>query len=224
MTSISQVVAEIIEAKPFLETALANGIINYSKLADQLLDEVQEHPELTNSEIKQSAVMMAIRRLASSIDSEFNDLTEIIESSTNLEMDYSKYNLFSVTIKRDAEVNATIQSLYNIVDIGQRDFLTITSGMTEVTIISNMRHQDQILDVLSHENILEIDTDLASISLMIPQHAFQTPGLFYLVTKQLYWDGINIREVVSTLTEMNFIVKQIDIPKVMSSLRKLVTR
>jgi len=224
MVSIAQVVSDLIEEKPFIEIALADGIINYSKLADDLLDEVASHPALLGSEVKQSAVMMALRRLSETLAEDREKLANIISTSSSLEMDYSKYNLFSVTISRDREVNAILQRLYDIVDIGHRDLLTITSGMTEVTIFSNMRHKDAIISELPKDNILNIDNDLAAISLIIPQDAFQTPGLFYIVTKQLYWDGINIREMVSTLTEMNFIVKQIDIPQAMESLQRLVSR
>jgi len=222
MPSIAQVVSEIVEKKAFLESALATGIINYSRLAEDIVQEVRNDPKLRGTKVKQSAVMMALRRLAGSLNEDYKKLSDIIGASSSLEMDYSKYNLFSATIERSSEVNNIIRSLYDIVDIGNRDFLTITSGMTEVTIISNMRHQEEILSQFEQSAILNIDNDLASISLIIPEDSFQTPGLFYLVTKQLFWDGINIREVVSTLTEMNFIVKQIDIPDVMTSLQRLI--
>ncbi|MHA2502787.1 MAG: hypothetical protein ACXAE3_07960 [Candidatus Kariarchaeaceae archaeon] len=221
MVSIAQVVERIIEQKPFLESALARGLINYTKLAEDLLDEVKESPELQDTDVRATAVMMSLRRIGDRLQRDMEALKQVF-SGINLEMDYSQYNLFSATIKRHEDVNTAIQQLYDIVDIGTKDFLTITSGMGEVTIISNLRFKDQILALFDKGDILAVDTELASLSLSIPQDSFQTPGLFYLVTKQLYWDGVNIREVVSTLSEMNFILKEIDIPDTLRSLRKLL--
>lgn len=222
MVSIAQVVEQIIEEKPFLETALGFGILNYTRLAEELLPEVENRIELSGKEVTVSAVMMSIRRLAERLSNQFDELSGLFSKQLSLEMDYSKYNLFSFTVRKTPEVNELVKQLYDIVDLGKRDYLTITSGITEVTIISNSRYRDQMLSLFDRSQVLNIDNDLASISLIIPQDSFQNPGLFYLVTKQLYWDGINIREVVSTLTEMNFIVKEIDIPSSLVSLRKLL--
>lgn len=47
-------------------------------------------------------------------------------------------------------------------------------------------------------------------------------GLFYKITRALNWENINIVDIISTWTEMSFIVKEDDIPKAFTVLKKII--
>ena len=56
----------------------------------------------------------------------------------------------------------------------------------------------------------------------IPIEAIETVGLFYIVTRALNWENINIVDIVSTLTEMTFIINESDTPKAFNALKRLI--
>jgi hypothetical protein len=85
----------------------------------------------------------------------------------------------------------------------------------------NEEYEPMITELLGQENIIQVNKELASLSLKIPETAIDTEGLFYAVTKALYWDDINIVEIVSTFTEMTFILKEIDIPAATKTIKSL---
>lgn len=224
MVSISQVIEELVEDRPFLESALSQGIINFGKLAESILEDIRDDRRLREKNITHSSVMMALRRLGLKLNKQFGELQTITESVFKLDLYNTRYGLFELTVKRSVENWEKLIHLYKQMEIDRGDFLTITQGIYEITIISNQRFEVEIVKLFTELDILNRDTNLASISLRIPEDSIETPGLIYYVTKQLFWDNINIIEVVSTFTEITFIVKESDIPEAMKSLQKLVRR
>ena len=224
MASIAQIISEVIEDRPFIESALAQGIINYGKLAESMMEEISKDKRITGKNINQSSVMMALRRHAKKLNDKFDELKKITENVFDLELYNTRYGLFELTVKRNVANWEKIMTLYRRMEIDRGDFLTVTQGIYEITIITNQRYNKDLNQLFPKLEILNQDKNLASISLHIPEESIETPGMIYYVTKQLYWDNINIIEVVSTFTEITFIVKEIDIPEAMKSLRKLVTK
>ena len=164
--------------------------------------------------------MMALRRLGKKLNKRFDELQSITGSVFKLELYNTRYGLIQITVKRSVENWEKIMLLYKQMEIDRGDFLTVTQGIYEITIITNQSFQIKIENLFNESEFLNRDNNLASISLRIPEDSIETPGLIYYVTKQLFWDNLNIVEVVSTFTEITFIVKEIDIPDVMKSLRK----
>ncbi|MHA2099332.1 MAG: hypothetical protein ACW99A_11635 [Candidatus Kariarchaeaceae archaeon] len=193
-------------------------------MADTLIVELESDRRLDKKRITHSSIMMALRRLGKKLNKQFGELQAITENVFELELYNTRYGLFQLTVKRNLENWEKLMHLYKQMEIDRGDFLTITQGIYEITIISNQRFQKDIENLFADAEILNRDKNLASISLRIPRDSIETPGLIYFVTKQLFWDNLNIIEVVSTFTEITFIVKEIDLPDVMKSLRKLVQR
>ncbi len=224
MTSISQIIEELIEDRPFLEGALSQGIVNFGKLAERLIIDIEGDRRLDKKKVTHSSVMMALRRLGKKLNKQFGELQIITETVFKLELYNTRYGLFELTVKRSVDNWEKLMQIYKQMEIDRGDFLTITQGIYEITIISNQRFKTDIEDLFDESEILNRDDNLASISMRIPKESIEIPGLIYYVTKQLFWDNLNIIEVVSTFTEITFIVKEFDIPDAMKSLRKLVKR
>ena len=60
------------------------------------------------------------------------------------------------------------------------------------------------------------------MTIKIPIEAVEQVGLFYVITKALNWENINIIEIVSTLTEMTFIINENNTARAFDTLKKLV--
>ncbi len=216
MVTVSHLVENIVEQKPFLEEALARGIINYAALAETLTPQIEKE---LKKKVKYSAVMMALRRLAENLEKETIKSLQIRFKETDLTI---KSDLFEITVLKSATVISNLRKLYDLVDFSKGDFLTVTSGVYEVTIISNKKHRLKIQKFFESEKVSKIIEHLSSITLKIPLEAVQTVGFFYIVTKALNWENINIVEIVSTLTELTFIITEDDVAKAFTSLKRLV--
>lgn len=214
MVTVSHLVEKIVEKKPFLEEALAKGIINYAALAEILQPDIEKELKI---KVKTSAVMMALRRFSEKLEKSFVGQAPIKFKESDLTI---RSDLFEVTALKSPSID--IRELYDLVDFSKGDFLTVTQGLYEVTIIASRKHKAKILKLLDREKIVKTVDNLSSLTVKIPIEALETIGLFYVVTKALTWDNINIIEIVSTLTEMTFILKEDDVSNAFNTLKKLI--
>ncbi|MEK6875466.1 MAG: hypothetical protein AABX30_02175 [Nanoarchaeota archaeon] len=219
MTSISRVVEKIILKRPFLQEALRKGIVNYYALAEELTPEIEK--ELSNfdkKQIKTSAVMMALRRLSEKIEKiNINEL-KFNEESNLLVRD----GLIEVTVVKSDKTLNKIKNLFNEVDYSKGDFLTKSQGIYEVTIITNKKNNQWVKKSFDKKEIIAIEQNLSALTLTIPISFAKTQGFFYLVTRALTWENINIEEIVSTTRELTIILKTEDISRAFDVLKKLV--
>lgn len=216
MVTIAHLVEKIVEQKPFLEEALARGLINYAALAEMLKPEIELE---LKKQVKHSAIMMALRRLSDKLEKSFIHQAQVRFKETDITI---KSDLFEITVLKSPSIINNIKKLYGLIDFPKGDFLTITYGIYEIMFISNKRYKHQILKCLQGEKVIKIIDQLSSLTIKIPLDAVEQVGLFYVVTKALNWVNINIIEIVSTLTEMTFILKENDISKAFNTLKKLI--
>ena len=50
----------------------------------------------------------------------------------------------------------------------------------------------------------------------------QTPGIIFEVTRKLYWEDVNIFELITTATELTFIFRQKDSLKAYKAIEELI--
>lgn len=215
MLSIAKAVEHIISQKPFIQEGLARGIINNAALATEMIPEVER---LLKKKVKFSAVNMAIRRLSENISQTFVNQAKF-DKDSDISM---KSDLIQVTIYRIEDIQDYVKKLYDIVDYKKGDFLTITQGIYEIMIITNQRHEKEILDLFPKKIIKKILKNLCGITIRMPENSFETVGVFYLITRALAWDNIIIVDFVSTFTEATMTFNEQDSERAFFVLKKLI--
>lgn len=215
MVTTAHLVGKIIGSRPVLHDAIEEGIISYGNLAEQLLPEIEEE---LNKKVKHSAVVMALRRYAEKIKTtqprpKFDYNSEII----------MKTNLCDISIRKSPSLFSKLKKIYSIVDYEKGDVLNIIHGNYEVSIVSNMRYLEKIKKELKGEKILNTEHDLVSLSLNFSGDFLHTPGIISTAARKLNWENVNIYELVSTLTELTFIVSKKDSAKGYAALQRLVS-
>ena len=215
MATISKAIEQIIEEKPFLQEALSRGIINNAALAEELIPEVEK---ITKKKVKFSAVNMAIRRLSENLEKTFINKVKF-NKDTDLTI---KSNLIEITIFKGENVQIHTRKVNDIVNLKKGDFLAITQGLHEVMIITNKKYEKQILKIIPKSDIKKIIKDIGSLTLNIPEESVNNLGVFYTITRALNWDNINIIDIVSTFTEMTFVLVEEDIPKAFKTIKRLI--
>lgn len=222
MVSISEAAREIIRKKPLLEDFLSKGIINYNSLAIDIKDEIQTL--VGHDKVKISSVAMALRRIGEhyreTVDNEISrKLRDFVNTNTTIH-----YDLFEITIaiSEGKNISRLISRIYGTIDTRKGDFLSITKGRSEITIITNMKLRKKIHELIGGHDIKDEVLDLATLSISLPEDSLKTTGLFYYFTKALTLEGINIVELVSTYTEMQFILDEEDIHNATELIRNLI--
>ena len=75
-------------------------------------------------------------------------------------------------------------------------------------LITNKKYKQKILELFHKKSIKFVIDYLCSITINIPIQVMETVGLFYIVTRALNWENVNIIDIVSTSTEMTFIIRK----------------
>ena len=216
MVSISHIARKIVKRSPFLEEALFKNIINYASLAIELKPEIEKD---LGKEVDRAAIVMALRRLKDELDKSFVKGQSIKFSESDMII---KSDLVEMTFVNSVSIITNIIKLYDSIDFSKGDFLTITHGLYEITIIYSRKYKGKIKKFFESEKMIKSIEGLSSLTIRIPEQAINTIGFFYVVTKNLNWENINIIEIVSTLTEMTFILREDDIPRAFNTVKKLI--
>ncbi len=214
MVTIAHITKKILEREPFLEEALIKGIINYVALADKLQPEIEKE---LKKKVKTSAIMMALRRLSEKQKEGIGRRIGLKFKDTDITL---KSDLFEITTDKTPKSVERVRRLYDIVDLSKGDFLTITHGVYQTTIISNKKHKKEITKILGDS--IKIIPNLSSLTINIPLESYDTVGMFYLITKALAWANINIVEIVSTFTELTVILQEDDVPQSFKIMKKII--
>jgi aspartokinase len=215
MITIPEAVESIVKKSLFLEEALFRGIVNLSALARLVKPDVER--ELMK-EAQESAITIALIRLSKKIRQrkerllgEFKSVPDIIVRSNLMEVTYS--NSSSVFVSR--------KKLLDQLGGKQAYFLTFTQGINETTIIASRELKDKIKALFTEEDALSWIDDLSSITVLLPPDTAMIPGIYSYILKALSWEGINIVEVVSTLSELTIVLEDIDIDRAFSIIKRL---
>jgi len=202
MRKITDELEDIVNSNSLIKFGLHERLLNLSKLAEFLKPIIEAR---TKKEIKSSsALVMALSRLQRQ---KINDLPEI-----------KKFKVFNLSIKSDlatisfSKTNNVLQKMDQIQLLAQKNnqYLTQTQGINEVTLICDQALVDGIKKIIN-EKEKNFSSDLGALGIHYDDEYFNTPGLLYFLIQQVFFQGINIREIISTYTEIIIYVDQKDI-------------
>lgn len=220
MNTISSVVEQYIKSKPFLLNSLSQGIINLTSLSRIMLPELQSH---LGKEVKQGAIVMALKRLSEELDFKINyKISKVLKNIGEITVrssltDYT-FVISDTLLENQARLLAEINKVHDI-------FYTSSRGVNETNIVVSASIDSIIDTIFRSEKLTHKIEDLSSITVKLPQENISTPGVYYYIFQRLAWEGIIIHEVISTTNEFTIIVSddQIDIAfKVIKDLKNVL--
>lgn len=203
MKTISSVVENYIKTKPFLLSALSQGIINLTSLSRNMMQELEHE---LGKEVKQGAIVMALKRLSEDLDFRVNhrilkvmrNIGEITVRSSLIDYTFA----VSETILENQAI--LISKLNNYSDI----FYTSSRGVNETNIVISESMSHLVDEYLSKEKLIQKIVNLASITVKLPKENVAIPGIYYYIFQRLAWEGVIINEVISTSNEFTIIVNE----------------
>jgi len=212
LVKITRAVEQLIEQKPFIQEALAKGIINYASLADEIMDDVQRE---TGVKVNHSAVMMALRRLGDKLKETFVVKSKFGEADISI-----KSNLLSLTFPFTPKYVNVLASLKQNVKRGS--FFSFVIGINEITLVCSEQIYEEIKDEIKKVgDVLKTKKKLSALTLNVSSiNTF----MFYLASRALNWENVGIVETFSTNSEITFVIASEDVSKGFNALQKLIAK
>lgn len=216
MKTISSVVEEYIKSKPFLQSALSQGIINLTSLSRVIKEDIQED---LGKEVRSGAVVMALKRL--SADMEFRATHRILKVLKNIGEITVRSSLTDYTFLVSESILNSQSMLLKEINKNKDVFYTSSRGVNEINIVISNTMETIVDDIFRLERRTQKLTDLSSISVKLPEDNVSTPGIYYFIFQRLAWEGITINEVISTSNEFTIIVAEEQVDKAFKVMKDL---
>ncbi len=215
MVTVSAVVKKLVNEKPLLQEGLRQGIISFAALAEKIKPQVEQQ---LGKSITEAAVIMALRRHSESLaEGEVKKIRFAAHTQLTL-----KTNLVYLSVKRSPQMFNKLEALYKLFDYEAGDTFNVIHGNQEVSIITNDKHEKDVIATIGSGQVATQERNLVSISMGLERDFLYTPGIIFAVTRKLYWDNINIFELVTAATELTFIFHKKDAMRAYASIQELI--
>jgi hypothetical protein len=203
MKTVSSIVENYIKTKPFLLNALSLGIINLTSLSRNIMIELDSE---FGKEVKQGAVVMALKRLTEELDFRLNHkinkvIKNIGEITVRSALTDFTFAVSDTVLNKQADLITDINTLPDI-------FYTSSKGVNETNIVVSNSVNHLVEKHFSSEKMIQKLDNLASITVKLPKENITVPGIYYFIFQRLAWEGIIINEVISTSNEFTILVSE----------------
>ena len=216
MSSISRITEDIINRSPFLREAMTENLINISALARKIKPEIEK---TAGKEIKEGAIVMAIKRMTPGVYHKLNvKINNIIGGIGDFLV---RSDLEDFTFENSEATQIAQTRLIQFLQEDKDCFFTLCKGITETTYILNSKYSTDVLNFFGTNQLKSHGKNLSSITVKLPHANTETYGVYYYILKHLAWEGINIEQVVSTANEFTAIVNSNNIDEAFKILMQL---
>ncbi|MCG2460151.1 aspartate kinase [Flavobacteriaceae bacterium F89] len=208
MKTISSIVEGYIKKKPFLQSALSQGIINLTSLSRIIKPDIEVQ---LGKDVRNGAIVMALKRLSD--DLEFRATHKIIKVLKNIGEITVRSSLTDFTFLVSDTILESQTLLLEEVSKNKEVFYTSSRGVNETNIVVSNILDTAVERLFQHEKCTQKATNLSSITVKLPAENVSVPGIYYFIFQRLAWEGIVLYEVISTTNEFTILVndEQVDI-------------
>lgn len=203
----TELVKKELQSDLYLLEILKDNLVNVSALSRKLLSKIKsENPKATIESIS-----IAIKRyVEQEKKSRISEKLKKIIANTQLS---TKNDIIHVTFKRNQNVVNQISKISSKIKWDNEEIFFVNQGSGEITVILDKKNK-QLLEECKQYTV-EYTKNLAILSL---KESFQMegrdiPGLYAYFINQISRNGINLIEIVSTLSQLTFVVSENDIIK-----------
>lgn len=204
----TDLVKEELENDLFLLEISKEGLINYTALARKLLPTIKKR----NPKATIESISIAIKRY---IDTQKkNKLSEAIQKIIVNSQLSTKNDIVHMTFRRSDFMLNKVAEVSKKINWNQEDIFFVNQGSGEVTIIIDEKNKSLFKD--GKKYLIEKTGDLSLISIRESfekglEKSINVPGIYAYFISQLSRNSINIIEIISTLSQLTFILKSNDL-------------
>lgn len=218
MKTISSVVEAYIKKKPFLQSALAQGIINLTSLSRIVKPEIQDE---LGKDVRNGAIVMALKRLSD--DLEFRATHKIVKVLKNIGEITVRSSLTDFTFLVSETILSQQAKLLEAVNANKDVFYTSSRGVNEMNIVLSNTMDAVVEKLFQAERCTQKAENLSSITVKLPAENVSVPGIYYFIFQRLAWEGIVLYEVISTTNEFTILVNDAQVDVAFKTIKDLKT-
>ena len=203
MKTIASQVSEYVKTKPYLSSALSQGIINLTSLARQIQPEIEKG---LRKPARSGAIVMALKRISD--NEEFLSTYRIVGVLRNLGDITVRSSLTDYCFKlSDSLLLAQAEFLSEIKE--KKDiFYTSSRGVGESNIVVSSNLSSLLEEIFIREICHDKLDNLSAITVKLPTDNVKIPGIYYFIFQRLSWEGVNINQVISTSNEFTILMDE----------------
>ncbi|MES2023486.1 MAG: hypothetical protein V4439_02270 [Patescibacteria group bacterium] len=201
MIKIQPIVRDIVLGEPEAYTSLTEGYMNMSSYAYRIRPLVQARAK------KQTTITSLVVSL-SRLRKEFKKTKPLIHAVpiTNIT---TKLPLSEIVYENTNQIIEKLEALHKNISITREDFFTTTIGTAELTIVCSSNIAGKIIKYFKVKPKLTIN-NLAAVGVSFNTEQFSEPNTIFSLLSVLAKARINITEIVSTYTELIFVIAEKD--------------
>lgn len=207
--NITKETEKYLEQHVFVKYCLKKGLINYSALAREIID------ELKLKDANHDAVLVAARRYVEKLKFPSPNEKKIAELFKTAKLEIR--NKIGVTI---LDKRISLDKLTELVKevSKQAEILHIIHGTAAITIITSQEFNKQIAKTFAHY-LVKQHTGLVEIIIKTSPDVEEIIGWEASLSSRLAENGINVYECIGAWSDNIYIIKEKDLPKAMQVLK-----
>jgi hypothetical protein len=211
MRTVGEIADDIVRRTPFLEEALAKGLMNLSALARYIKPEIARRLYSTPTD---ASIIMALSRGASKLKRV--GWTHELRGLHNLSV---RSGLVEYAFRPSLSLLTLQKELLSESEHKKDLFVNLSHGVSEMTLIISGRLAPVVEKLIPEGEVIDRIPNLAALTLKLrPEHIY-TPGVHYALLKALAWENINVIETISTYSEVTLVVEMKDLSRAFSCIQ-----
>jgi aspartokinase len=209
---ISEIVETIVRADDDALIAFQRGIVNLSGYARSIRAQVESQ---LFKDVDERSIVVALSRMQHRLVSEHR-VPQIRLSAISIHSNLSDIGFEKTKVNIDR-----IQEVY-VAQTNEADkFITITQSVNEVNVIANEELVNQIKKLVNSTPTL-YKSGLTGITTKFGREYLDIPNVIYEITRSLAVKNINIIEIISTTSELTFIIDKAEAEIALKQLQKFL--
>ncbi|MDB5204258.1 MAG: hypothetical protein JWP09_286 [Candidatus Taylorbacteria bacterium] len=214
MIKIPDIVKEILYSSEVALSAFYEGYLNLSSYAVSIKAEVESK---TKKKVRLGTIVVALSRLKKGLR-----IPKKIIPDVKIEDLSIRQGLIEITFNKTPE-NISKLKLLNDKSDTHNKYILVSQGAGEISIITHVAMKDYILKVFKDSPKAIIDS-LSSVTIRFGADYINTSNVIYKFVRELALKTVVIVEIISTYSELSFIVFDRDGAKVLEILGKNIVR
>ena len=203
LKTIASQVSEYVKTKPYLSTALSQGIINLTSLARQIQPEIEK---ALRKPARSGAIVMALKRISD--NEEFLSTHRIVNVLRNLGDITVRSSLTDYCFKLSESLLLAQSKFLTEIKDKKDVFYTSSRGVGESNIVVSRNISSLLEEFFRREICIDKLDYLSAITVKLPTDNVKIPGIYYFIFQRLSWEGVNINQVISTSNEFTILMDE----------------
>ena len=214
MLKVSDIVRDIVFSSEPELTVLSRGLLNFSAYAKRIHGDVERR---ARKPVQLGTIVVALSRISGEILDEDPLLPQIVLDGITV-----KSNLAEITFSKTSANRLRAQKLVTENEFAQADFMTITYGASELAIFAPMSLVQPVLRNFKPDAPKLLLERLAALTVQFSNVYIETPNMYFALMRAIAVKKLNIVELISTFTELTFLVRQTDLNELFQLLNSLM--